>query len=70
MRGLWKAFFLGLRRTLKLGEYILGVDENTALVGKLGDTWQVLGKGQAHLIWGDRQQDYTVGQQVFLPGQL
>ncbi len=69
MRGLWKTFFLGLRRTLKLDEYILGVDENTALVGKLGGIWQVLGKGQAHLIWADRQQDYAAGQQISLPGQ-
>jgi cyanophycinase-like exopeptidase len=67
MRGLWSAFFHGLRRQLKNGQFLLGIDENTALVGKIGGTWQVMGQGQAHLIWASRQQDYVSGQELTLP---
>jgi cyanophycinase len=67
MRGLWSAFFYGLRRKLSEGKYILGIDEDTALVGKLNGTWQVMGRGSAHLIWADHQQDFIAGQEVSLP---
>jgi hypothetical protein len=40
------------------------VDENTALVGKLGETWQVMGQGQAHIISRDSQQDFVAGEKV------
>jgi len=66
MRGLWSAYLFGVRRQLKDDQFILGVDENTALVGKLNGTWQVLGKGQAHLITRDRQQDFNAGEEVNL----
>lgn len=66
MRGLWTAFFFGLRRQLNDDEFILGIDENTALVGKLGETWRVMGKGQVHIISRDDQQDFAVGASVKL----
>ena len=66
MRGLWSAYLFGVRRQLKDDQFILGVDENTALVGKLNGNWQVMGKGQAHLITRDRQQDFGVGEEVNL----
>jgi cyanophycinase-like exopeptidase len=64
MRGLWSAFLFGIRRQLKDGQFILGVDENTALVGKLDGTWQVMGQGQAHIISRDSQQDFSAGEEV------
>ncbi len=67
MRGLWSAYLFGIRRQLKEGQFILGVDENTALVGKLdGGAWQVMGRGQAHVITRDNQQDFNAGQEVQL----
>lgn len=66
MRGLWSAYLFGIRRQLKDGQFILGVDENTALVGKLGGTWQVMGQSQAHVITRDGQQDFNAGQEVQL----
>jgi cyanophycinase len=66
MRGLWSAFLFGVRRQLKKGQFILGVDENTALVGKLNGTWQVMGQGQAHIISRDSQQDFAAGEKVIL----
>jgi len=66
MRGLWSAYLFGVRRQLKDDQFILGVDENTALVGKLNGTWQVMGKRQAHLITRDRQQDLNAGEEIDL----
>jgi cyanophycinase len=62
--GLWSAFLYGIRRQLKDGQFILGVDENTALVGELDGTWQVMGQGQAHIITRDGQRDFAAGEEV------
>ena len=64
MRGLWSAYLLGIRRQLKDHQFILGVDEDTALVGNLNGTWRVMGKGQAHIITRDSQRDFTAGEEV------
>ncbi len=64
MRGLWSAYLFAVRRQLKDGQFILGVDENTALVGKLNGNWQVMGQGQAHIITRDNQKDFEAGQEV------
>lgn len=66
MRGLWSAYLFGIRHQLKEDQFILGVDENTALVGKLNGTWQVMGQGQAHIITRDGQQDLSAGEEVNL----
>jgi cyanophycinase len=66
MRGLWSAYLFGVRRQLKNNQFILGVDEDTALVGKLDGTWQVMGQGQAHIITRDGQQDFAAGEEVNL----
>ena len=64
MRGLWSAYLFAVRRQLKDDQFILGVDENTALVGKLNGTWQVMGQGQAHIITRDEQKDFDSGEEV------
>jgi len=66
MRGLWSAYLFGVRRQLKREQFILGVDENTALVGKLNGNWQVMGQGKAHIITRNSQQDYNAGEEVSL----
>jgi cyanophycinase-like exopeptidase len=66
MRGLWSAYLFGVRRQLKNSQFILGIDEDTALVGKLSGTWQVMGQGQAHIITRDGQQDFDAGKEVTL----
>lgn len=66
MRGLWSAYLFGIRRQLKDHQFVLGVDENTALVGKLDGTWKVMGQGQAHIITRDSQQDLSAGEEVSL----
>jgi len=64
MRGLWSAFLFGIRRQLKVDQFILGIDENTALVGLLNGAWQVMGQGQAHIISCDNQQDFNAEEEV------
>jgi cyanophycinase len=64
MRGLWSAYLFGVRRQLKDDQFILGVDEDTALVGNLDDTWQVMGRGRVHIITRNNQQDFTAGEEV------
>lgn len=66
MRGLWSAYLFGVRRQLKENQFILGVDEDTALVGRLDGNWQVMGQGQAHIITRNGQNDFEAGQELQL----
>jgi hypothetical protein len=47
--GIWKPIVFGLQRQLKNGERMIGVDEDTALIGKLDGDWIVKGKSQVHV---------------------
>ncbi len=60
----FKPMIFALRRSLKKGQFIIGVDENTALVGRLGGDWQVMGVGEVHVISKNSEQTYSAGQQV------
>jgi len=64
IRGLWSAYLFAVRRQLRDDQFILGVDENTALVGKLDGAWQVMGQGQAHIITRNGQSDFAAGEEV------
>ncbi|HLO30280.1 MAG TPA: Type 1 glutamine amidotransferase-like domain-containing protein [Anaerolineales bacterium] len=60
--GIWKPIVFGLQRQLKKGERMIGVDENTALIGKLGGEWTVRGKSQVHVFTRSGKLSYTNGQ--------
>jgi len=47
--GMWKPLVFTLQKQLKKGERMLGVDENTALIGRLGGEWTVMGQGKVHV---------------------
>lgn len=64
MKGLWSTFLFGVRRKLAKGEFILGVDENTALVGKLAESWRVMGEGNVHMITHDREESFAAGEEI------
>jgi cyanophycinase len=64
--GIWKPIVFGLQRQLKKGEYMLGVDENTALIGRLGGEWTVKGKSKVHVFTRDGKMSYTDGQSLTL----
>jgi cyanophycinase-like exopeptidase len=49
------------------GEYALGLDEDTALVGKLNGSWQVMGRQQVYVITKKEIKSYAAGDQVTLP---
>src|SRR5512143_268078 len=55
-----------LRRSLKDREFIVGVDENTALVGRLGGEWRAMGQGRVHIIRSKTEAAYRSEQIVDL----
>jgi cyanophycinase len=56
-----------LRRGMKDNEYMLGIDEDTALVGSNGGEWRVMGVSGVHLITRRGEEIYSAGQVVPLP---
>lgn len=64
MPAMFKPMVTALRKTLKDGEYALGVDEDTALIGRLGGEWQVLGTSQVHLLTRDADKSYRAGEPI------
>jgi cyanophycinase-like exopeptidase len=64
--GIWKPLLLGLQRQLKNNECLIGVDENTALIGRLGGEWIVKGKGKVHIFTCNGKMNYTNGQTLRL----
>jgi cyanophycinase len=61
---IFKPMIMALRRTLKDGEYILGVDENTALVGKKDAEWHAMGQGRVHVIHARKENTYGDHEKV------
>jgi len=64
--GVWKPIVFGLQRSLKQGERMIGVDEDTALIGKLNGEWVVKGKSKVHIFARDGKTGYTDGQTLTL----
>jgi cyanophycinase len=64
--GVWKPIVFGLQRSLKSGELMIGVDEDTALIGKLNGEWLVKGKSKVHVFARDGKTSYADGQTLTL----
>jgi cyanophycinase len=64
--GIWKPLIIGLQHQLKKGERLIGVDENTALIGKLGGAWTVKGKSKVHVYTRDSKTSYADGETLTL----
>jgi cyanophycinase len=62
--GLWKPLVYALKSQLRKGQRMLGVDENTALVGQLNGEWKVMGKGKAHVFTNRESVSYENGQSL------
>jgi len=62
----FKPLVFALRSQLKKGERMLGIDENTALVGSLGGEWKVLGQSKVHIFTREGNQAYENGQTFLL----
>ncbi len=65
---IWKPLLFALRRRLRNGEILLGVDEDTAVVGPLKGNWTVMGKSRVHLFTKDSEASFSTGE-TFLLGQ-
>ncbi len=55
-----------LRKRLKDGEMMVGVDEDTAIIGKLGGEWTVMGTAKAHTFTKDESKSYSAGEKFSL----
>ena len=57
-----KPLIATLRRRLREGEIMIGVDEDTAIVGKRNAAWTVMGKSKAHVFTKDESRSYSAGE--------
>jgi cyanophycinase len=64
--GIWKPIVFSLQHQLKNGERMLGIDENTALIGRLGGEWVVKGKSKVHIFTRSGKTSYNSGQTLML----
>jgi cyanophycinase-like exopeptidase len=55
-----------LRRRLREGEIMIGVDEDTAIVGRRNEDWTVMGKFKAHVFTKDESRSYAAGENFSL----
>jgi len=55
-----------LRRRLGAGEIMIGIDEDTAIAGKLNEEWTVMGKAQAHIFTKNDNKSYAAGEKFSL----
>jgi cyanophycinase len=61
-----KPLIATLRRRLLDGEIMIGIDEDTAIIGKINEEWTVLGKAKAHVFTKDEIWDYAAGEKFSL----
>ena len=64
--GIWKPIVFALQKQLKKGEIMIGVDENTALVGRLGGEWSVMGQGKVHIFTREGHLTFTNGRTLHI----
>ena len=63
---IWKPVILALQKQLKPGQCMLGVDEDTALVGSLGGEWKAMGASKVQVFTHDEKSKYERGEVVML----
>jgi cyanophycinase len=63
---IWKPMVLALQKQLKAGQLMIGVDEDTALVGTLNGDWTVMGKSSVQVFTHDEKRKYAAGDVVIL----
>lgn len=64
--GVWKPLIFGLQKQLKTGERMIGIDENTAFIGKLGGEWIVKGEGGVHIFTTSGKTSYASSETLRL----
>jgi len=64
--GPFKALVSLLRTQMKDGQRMIGIDENTALIGKLDGEWKAMGASKVHVMTRKQIRLYTSGEVVSL----
>ena len=62
--GIWKPMIFALQKQLKNGQRMVGVDEDTALVGMLNGEWKAMGKSSVHVFTKSGSKKYQSGEVV------
>jgi len=66
----WRGITLPILQSfVPADEYVLGIDEETALVGKPGGAWTVMGRQKVYVITKTEVKSYAAGEKVPLPLQ-
>jgi cyanophycinase len=60
----WRPMVFALQKQLKDGQRMVGIDEDTALVGTLQGEWRVMGRGEVHVFTHDGKISYQAGDMV------
>jgi cyanophycinase len=60
----WKPMVFTLQKGLKDGQRMVGIDEDTALVGTLQGEWKVMGRSAVHVFTHDGKTTYRTGDIV------
>src|SRR5688572_29986209 len=63
---IWRPVVFGLQRQLRAGERMIGIDEDTALIGRLGGEWMIMGKGNVHIFARGKETRYISGDTLGL----
>jgi cyanophycinase len=64
----WAPMLLSVVRSrMKDGEFSLGIDEDTALIGKPGEDWHVQGRQKVYVITKKEMNSYSAGEKVPFP---
>jgi len=61
-----KPLVSAMRGRLKKDEVMIGVDENTAIIGKLNQEWTVLGAAKAHIFTKEDSKSYGTGEKFII----
>lgn len=65
----FKPLVAGMRSRLRDGEMLVGIDEDTAIIGKAGEPWSVMGKSGAHVFTKQDSMSYKAGEKFSLGKQ-
>ena len=60
----WKPMIFALQKQLKEGQRMIGVDEDTALIGSLDGKWTVMGKSNVQVFSRNAKNKYRSGEAV------
>ncbi|SRR6266496_453659 len=61
---IWKPMILALQKQLKNDQRMIGVDEDTTLIGTLNGEWKAMGKSNVQIFTRDQKSKYKSGDVV------